>query len=274
MGGGRMTGTDTLAQICQPGELIALARARRALELGRLPEWGTVLTPLVWQRLRQREGSLSSGTLVAVLRQAVRQRQMAVARDLFILLMERIETGNRFWARQSVRRIVNIPVESERMMREDLHQELTLYLWEELALRDGEGWELFFRRSLAYARLRAARRYLERHGYRPSQPVVAFFSEVVAQRSYDERDAVSLASALARAEPDNDAFTAADLADLRGYVEQLPPRERAAVVMRYWLGAREHEIAIALGVTVRTVRNLLHRANARLYALYTGTDHE
>ena len=65
-----------------------------------------------------------------------------------------------------------------------------------------------------------------------------------------------------------DPFTAADLADLRGYVEQLPPRERAAVVMRYWQRAREHEIAAALGVTPRTVRNLLRKAHARLYALY------
>lgn len=258
-------------QLYQSGELIALARARRALELGCLPGWGATLTPFVWQRLREREDGVSSGTLVAILRQTVRQCQVTVTKDLFILLLERTEAGNGFWARQTARRIAGIPPETERMMREDLRQELTLHLWEELALRDGEGWELFFRRSLAYARMRVARRYLERHGYFPGQPVVAFFSEMAAHRTHDERDGGGDVSSLVLSEPD-DVFTTADLADLRGYVEQLPPRERAAVVMRYWQRAREQEVAAALGVTARTVRNLLQRARARLYALYTGSE--
>ncbi|HEY1387304.1 MAG TPA: hypothetical protein VGF38_02070 [Ktedonobacterales bacterium] len=42
------------AHVHQPSELIALARARRAFELGRLPGWGAALTPLAWQRLRAR----------------------------------------------------------------------------------------------------------------------------------------------------------------------------------------------------------------------------
>jgi DNA-directed RNA polymerase specialized sigma24 family protein len=43
------------------------------------------------------------------------------------------------------------------------------------------------------------------------------------------------------------------------------------VVMRYWEHAREPEMAAALGVTPRTVRNLLRRANDRLYTLYIGS---
>src|SRR6185437_5381975 len=88
------------------------------------------------------------------------------------------------------------------------------------------------------------------------------------QTEHDEDGALDVTALV---EP-RDPFDAADLADLRGYVEQLPPRERAAVVMRYWQRAREHEIADALGVTARTVRNLLQRANAQLYALYTRPD--
>ena len=148
------------------------------------------------------------------------------------------------------------------MAEEDLAQELTLHLWEELALREGEGWELFFRRAMVFARAHVARRYLERHGYRPGQRLVLFFSELAASGDDAAADGLPLP------EP-RDPFTAADLADLRGYVERLPPRERAAVVMRYWQRAREHEIAAALGVTSRTVRNLLRKAHARLYALYT-----
>jgi len=248
-------------EVYQPGELIALARARRSFELGRLPGWGAALTPLAWQRLRAREGGVSSGTLVAILRHAVRQRQMTVTREVFVVLLARIEAANGFWARQTVRRLVGITPEAVRMAEEDLVQELTLHLWEELALREGEGWELFFRRALTFARAHVARRYLERHGYRSGQRLVLFFSEIAMSDDDAAADGPPLP------EP-RDPFTAADLADLRGYVEQLPPRERAAVVMRYWQRAREHEIAAALGVTSRTVRNLLHKAHTRLYALY------
>lgn len=248
-------------EVHQPGELIALARARRAFELGRLPGWGAALTPLAWQRLRAREGGVSSGTLVAILRHAVRQRQMMVTREVFVALLARIEAANGFWARQTARRIGGIAPEAVRMAEEDLAQELTLHLWEELALREGEGWELFFRRALTFARAHVARRYLERHGYRHGQRLVLFFSEIAMSDDDDPADGPPLS------EP-RDPFTAADLADLRGYVEQLPPRERAAVVMRYWQRAREHEIASALGVTSRTVRNLLRKAHVRLYALY------
>lgn len=253
------------AHVHQPGELIALARARRAFELGRLPGWGAALTPLAWQRLRARDGGVSSGTLVAILRHAVRQRQMTVTREVFMVLLARIETANGFWARQTVRRLGGIVPEAMRMAEEDLAQELVLHLWEELALREGEGWELFFRRAMVFARAHVARRYLERHGYRPGQRLVLFFSEIAPSD-----DDSGSAEDPPLPEP-RDPFTAADLADLRGYVEQLPPRERAAVVMRYWQRAREHEIAAALGVTSRTVRNLLRKAHARLYALYMQT---
>ena len=278
---------SAIAEIQQPGEIIALARARRAYELGRLPGWSAAPTPLFWLWLREcaghtdRADGVSSGTLVALLRQAARQRQMGAAKDIFVSLLERAEAGNAFWARRTIQRIAGsagMGPEMMHMMREDLRQELTLRLWEELALREGEGWELFFRRSIHFARARVATRYLERHGYRPGQPVTLFFTdiaEIAARAAHQnihtmrEGDGEAALDALALADP-REAFTAADLADLRGYVERLPPRERAAVVLRYWRRAREHEIAEALGVTPRTVRNLLGRAYARLYALYVG----
>ena len=266
-----MIRAETHPEIRRPDEIIALARARRSVELGRLPEWGAAPTPLFWQRLQERAGGVSSGTLVAILRHAMRQRQASVTKDVFVALLERTEVGNAFWARQVVRRIGGLAPETARMIQEDLRQDLTLRLWEELALREGEGWELFFRRSLAFARARVATRYLERHGYRPGQRVALFFSDLAARAAHGQHDRAGESALDMLAVSDSpDTFTTADLADLRGYVEQLPPRERVAVVMRYWQRARDHEIAEALGVTPRTVRNLLGRANARLHALYTG----
>jgi RNA polymerase sigma factor (sigma-70 family) len=242
----------------RPDELIALARARRSLELGRLPGWGATLTPAMWQRLRAEMANVSSGTLVAVLRHATRQRQMGIARDLFLLLLQRIEPGTQFWAREAAWRMVGSTPEQANLLREDLMQDLTLRLWDELALRSGEGWELFFRRSLAHAQSRVASHALERHGYSPGSRLALLVSDLAAH-------------SLVASEP-RDPFDAADLADLRAHVERLPPRERAAVVMRHWQHAREREIAMALGVTPRTVRNLLRRAYGQLAALYNGSE--
>jgi RNA polymerase sigma-70 factor (sigma-E family) len=44
----------------------------------------------------------------------------------------------------------------------------------------------------------------------------------------------------------------------------LPPKRRAAVVLRYYAGLREREIAEVLGVRPGTVKSLLHRALAQL----------
>jgi RNA polymerase sigma factor (sigma-70 family) len=68
------------------------------------------------------------------------------------------------------------------------------------------------------------------------------------------------------------AHAAADLADLAAAVDCLPERERIAVVLRFWQRAPEAEIALVLGCTERTVRNLLRRAYARLRISYTKGD--
>jgi RNA polymerase sigma-70 factor (sigma-E family) len=44
----------------------------------------------------------------------------------------------------------------------------------------------------------------------------------------------------------------------------LPPKRRAAVVLRYYEGLREQEIAEVLGVRPGTVKSMLHRALAQL----------
>jgi DNA-directed RNA polymerase specialized sigma24 family protein len=44
----------------------------------------------------------------------------------------------------------------------------------------------------------------------------------------------------------------------------LPPKRRAAVVLRYYAGLREREIADVLGVRPGTVKSMLHRALGQL----------
>jgi len=166
-------------------------------------------------------------------------------------------------------------------VREDLRQELTLRLWEQIVLRDGEGWELFFQRSLDYAQRHVADMLMRQRGYWPgtaagasgaggerARLVPAFLASL--DRTPDEDVPAAAADAIADGV---DQFSAADLADLRALVARLPAHERLAVVLRYWDGASEAEIAQALGgVTTRTVRNYLRRACERLRGWYEATE--
>ena len=55
---------------------------------------------------------------------------------------------------------------------------------------------------------------------------------------------------------------------------QLPPRQRAVVVLRYWLDLSEAETAAALGCTVGTVKSQASRALATLRNIASVQSHD
>jgi RNA polymerase sigma-70 factor (sigma-E family) len=55
-----------------------------------------------------------------------------------------------------------------------------------------------------------------------------------------------------------------DANELGDALATLPPKRRAAVVLRYYAGLKEKEIAEVLGVRPGTVKSMLHRALAQL----------
>ena len=82
---------------------------------------------------------------------------------------------------------------------------------------------------------------------------------VNACNSHHRRRAVARRHPSPRAEPTD--LGARELTDA---LDRLPPRQRAAVVLRYWGDLTEDDIAAALGVKRGTVASLLHRAHAEL----------
>ncbi|MGZ3677066.1 MAG: RNA polymerase sigma factor [Ktedonobacterales bacterium] len=291
-----MTQETTGVQIASASELVLAARARLAAELQELPGWDT---PQLWARVYSPvpHQAVSFGALVHLIRVALRRNEGRTARELFVLLLERTEGLNRRWAEQAVRRTPGLRGPAGLVVREDLRQELTLRLWESVALGGGEAWELFFQRSLAYAQRHTAISYMEQRGYwnhrttakRAGHPIAASISahstlgatsgtlvaeDMWGRRGSDVGDAtyeVSMLRALDIAAPGGD-FAAADLTDLRELVTRLPREQRIAVVLRHWQQASEAEIAETLGVTTRTVRNYLQRAHQRLRMWYEGTE--
>lgn len=70
-----------------------------------------------------------------------------------------------------------------------------------------------------------------------------------------------------RREPDATACV-----NLRLMLTRLTPRQRAAVVLRYYEGLSEREIALALSCRAGTVKSLLSRAMAKLKEEYRDAD--
>ena len=203
------------------------------------------------------------------------EQYVSRSRELFVLLLGRIERVNREWAIRTIARTPSLQGESTASVREDLLQELTLHLWSEIALGDDEAWEIFFTRALSFAQRHVATAFMERNGYwvaqgvrTPSRGTAIPFSRLAARFEDDERSGDEWPQLAAP----EDGMVAAELADLRELVARLPKRQRAVVIMRYWQDAQERDIAASLGVTPRAVRAMLARAYARLRAAYERAD--
>jgi RNA polymerase sigma-70 factor (sigma-E family) len=84
------------------------------------------------------------------------------------------------------------------------------------------------------------RRVTERLTDSPPEPVVIDVPWTDAIREYDERSALMAA------------------------LQRLGPRQRAVIVLRYWMDLTEHETAAALNCSVGTVKSQASRARAAL----------
>ena len=113
--------------------------------------------------------------------------------------------------------------------------------------------ESFARVDLRWARLANPGGYLRR--------CVVNASMDVLRRRRIERRFVVVSSHERRAGAPGADEVADEMSDA---LASLAPRRRAAVVLRYYGGLRDHEIAEVLGVRPGTVKSLLHRALADL----------
>lgn len=260
------------AEVPAAHELVALARRRLADELSALPEWKS---PAFWWRLRSRDpaGGVSLGVHVHYIRRAAGDDDGLALRELFTLLIERVERQNQRWAARVVERTPALRGEAAAAARDDLMQDIALHLWERVC-RGGDEWELFFSRALEFAQRHVAASYMRkrglwaRPGVRRSHTVLAYLVESLSAFTHDQ-DGARTDEPIAATAP----LAAAELSDLRQLVLALPLPERIAIVLRFWQGASEQEIAAALGgVTTRTVRNRLRRAYDLLRAAYQGAE--
>ncbi len=141
-------------------------------------------------------------------------------------------------------------------VRDDLRQELSLYLWERIAAGQEMSWERTYWRALIFGQHHVATGYMRRAGYWTEHRVTQGWRGVAIPLS--EHDLAARLEA-------PDTLSATEVSgDLHAALMRLPPRMRAAVVLRYWRGMGLQDIADTLGCHQRTVRNLLAQARQRL----------
>ncbi|MDO9129663.1 MAG: sigma-70 family RNA polymerase sigma factor [Anaerolineales bacterium] len=69
-------------------------------------------------------------------------------------------------------------------------------------------------------------------------------------------------------DPETETVRRQEQANLQQLLQSLNPTDRAALVLRYWQGCSEIEIAQALSLTVPAVKSRLHRARRELAELW------
>jgi RNA polymerase sigma-70 factor (sigma-E family) len=63
-----------------------------------------------------------------------------------------------------------------------------------------------------------------------------------------------------------EAFGRSERGDVMAALQKLSPKQRSAVVLKYWLGCTESEIASTLGCSIGSARTHLHRGHTALAA--------
>jgi RNA polymerase sigma factor (sigma-70 family) len=227
--------------------------------------------------VRGEVGALPSLRALAWLLAEARRRVAPTAeRELFTRILAQTEGSIQRWACGVVARTPGLVGLSAYAVREDLCQELAPRLWERLALDPSEPWQLFFARVLEYEQRHVAAAYMRRSGYWPRKTATGHTAKSTEAQWPQTRTCVPESASITLEDSElsaaMDELGAAELAELVSHVQRLPARERTGIVLRFWRHASDREIAEAMGVTPRTVRNVARRAYARLRACYGAHD--
>ncbi|HEY0831942.1 MAG TPA: sigma-70 family RNA polymerase sigma factor [Candidatus Dormibacteraeota bacterium] len=109
--------------------------------------------------------------------------------------------------------------------------------------------------------------------WRPDAPAEAWIHRIAVNRAISYRRTARLRSVgeilrrLGRPAASTDPAQVATRPDLLTALRAIPPKLAAAIVLRYYHGYNNREIAAALGVSERTIGTRLNQATARLRPL-------
>jgi RNA polymerase sigma-70 factor, ECF subfamily len=130
------------------------------------------------------------------------------------------------------------------------------------------------------------RAYSQLHRYDPARPFKTWLFAIASHHCIDrlrrrrvvwlgiDEEPVLAHPALLepRPGPEQMAVRREEEATVQGALAELAPRDRSAIVMRYWYDMSYEEIARATGSTASAVKSRLHRARVCLAAVLKGTE--
>lgn len=236
----------------------------------------TAGTPAYWQALEGAQGAaLPLETLVRCYREREAAGEPQQAERIYGLVLGRSEGSTQYWARKVARQA---PAHARHDLEEQLENDCYADLWKVMSDPKQAFILVNFRHMLECIQDHVMHAVMQQEGYwkrrgvgTPTR-VPRKLTERLDRppRDTDEPDAVAVTVADPAAEQ---AFDWIDLAaDVDALLAALSPEDRALVHDLYWRGLSQDEIADALGVTDRTIRNRRDRIMALLRRLMGGEE--
>jgi RNA polymerase sigma-70 factor, ECF subfamily len=115
------------------------------------------------------------------------------------------------------------------------------------------------------------------HKYDTRRPFEAWLHRIVVNLAIDQVRRMRRSVTVAEPAQSGSDASSADLdaqLDIAQVVRALPVRERAVIVLHYYLDLDERSIAAVLNCPPGTVKSRLHRARERMHRRLSDTDHK
>lgn len=228
-----------------------------------LPEYGSLA---FWQAIETTDAggvqsTLPMEVLTKCLRAAIVREDVEGRNRIMTRIIRRTQKDNELWAAHALNTL-HIQANERQEVARDLFADLYEHVMRRLIDPSKTFWEENFYHCLRFERMHVFRVFLVREGWWKKQQQ----SERIPRNLVESLDA-------ARFHPDGEyhkisiedelaqkAMLAVDLSDVPLLLLRLPEYLQSILVLLFWEGKTEKDIATLLDITDRTVRNRLQRA--------------
>jgi RNA polymerase sigma factor (sigma-70 family) len=230
-----------------------------AYQYSTLPEYGSLA---FWRVVEESDTmfALPLEVMVRCLRTAIARGDVEGRNRIMTLIIHRTQKDNEYWAANALSTL-RIQESERREVVRDLFADLYERVMRRLVDPDKTFWEENFYHCLRFERMHVFQIFLMREGWWMKQQ-----SERIPRNLVDSLDAslrfsgeeqheVAIEDELAQK-----AMLAVELSDVSLLLLRLPEYLQAVLVLHYWEGKTEKDIATLLKITDRTVRNRLQHA--------------
>lgn len=230
-----------------------------AYQYSTLPAYGSLA---YWRVVEENDTMLALPleVLVRCLRAAIARADVEGRNRIMTLIIRRTQKDNEYWATHALNTL-HIQAGERREVVRDLFADLYERIMRSLIDRDKIFWEENFYHCVRFERMHVFQLFLMREGWWKKQQ-----GERIPRNLVESLDAALLYSdrehhdVAIEDEMAQKAMLAVELSDVPLVLLRLPEYLQSVLVLHYWEGKTEKDIAALLDITDRTVRNRLKHA--------------